>query len=263
MFDRFSQTLLCTLKGRFLILDWNNKPYCTRDWEFSFFLSHSMCWFFKRSLIRVVVGAGRRISRRWVRVYVVARECRKSRGSRLRIVGVRRGRGWRGRVRERARARGWSGTTCGTAPWYLRRWYGGQQLAPDGQKLAEPAATEGSPLFLSSLVVLLRSLARSLAPYWEHSFISACLLARLLSAKDDRDWIWPYESGSFIARFQIDDIRRRFRVLLYLHCGCSKQRMRVELICSNNASNCEHNRAIRLSNLTNKIKSLIFLTIKI
>jgi len=40
-------------------------------------------------------------------------------------------------------ARGWSGTTCGTAPWYLRRWYGGQQLAPDGQKLAEPAATAG------------------------------------------------------------------------------------------------------------------------
>lgn len=51
-----------------------------------------------------VGGAGCGISR-GVRVYVVARECRKSRGSRLRIVGVRRGRGWRGRVCERARAR--------------------------------------------------------------------------------------------------------------------------------------------------------------
>lgn len=69
-------------------------------------------------------------------------------------------------------ARGWSGTTCGTAPWYLPRWYGGQQLAPDGQKLAGPAATaRASPLFLL--------VARPFAPrelrviYRERSFIPA------------------------------------------------------------------------------------------
>lgn len=41
------------------------------------------------------------------------------------------------------------------------RWYGGQQLAPDGQKLAGPAATEGL-LFFS--IVLLRRAARSRPP---------------------------------------------------------------------------------------------------
>ena len=30
------------------------------------------------------------------------------------------------------------------------RWYGGQQLAPDGQKLAGPAATEGLLFFFPS-----------------------------------------------------------------------------------------------------------------
>lgn len=77
-----------------------------------------------------------------------ASESRSIRDCELWASGESSGRGSReGSVK--GPARGWSGTTCGTAPWYLRRWYGGQQLAPDGQKLAGPAATaRASPLFL-------------------------------------------------------------------------------------------------------------------